>query len=284
MAMREPNATMSSLRAGRRRLRGFLTTGLLVQAVACASATVGDLGNHDAAAPDATGNGGNSTGGSGGKGGSGGAGGTSTSTAGICDPFTNAGCDSGKKCTALQTGSTLTLGCGTKGGGAENASCTQTAPAGTQTGDDCGDGLACFGAPATCHRMCLATGTANGCPGTEICSLEAPGLSTVKFCRATVSCLPLEQTGCASGEACYFSATGALCAQAGATNPGGNCASANDCARGSTCLMVGSTGTCSSFCSTASGGTPVCSGAGTGGSTCAALGGPSDEANLGSCR
>ncbi len=204
---------------------------------------------------------------------------------GNCDPFSNAGCDSGMKCTALQQGDgTLALGCDATGSKSEGDDCTQTASGGSQTGDDCGDGLACFGAPATCHRMCAASGTANGCPGSEICASTAPGLTTVAFCLAVTTCQALEQTGCPSGQACYFSQTGALCAQEGSKSPGDSCTVLNDCAKGSTCLLSGvSTGACSSFCSTASDGTPSCSSSGTGGGTCASLG-SSAEPDLGSCR
>ena len=285
MAIRGPNASAPRVRAaGLCHLHRVLVAGMALQAGACASATVGDVGTHADAAPNGSGTGGNATGGSGGggTGGTGGAGGTSVSTFGVCDPFTSSGCSSDKKCTALQTGTSLTIGCGSKGNGTEGATCTQTGPASTQTGDDCGAGLACFGTPATCHRLCSPSGT--DCPGTEVCNLPGPGLpDTVRFCRAITTCKALEQTGCPSGQACYFASTGAQCATKGAIQPGESCSGANDCDAGSTCIAVGSSRFCSSFCSTASDGTPSCSGASTGGSTCASLG-SADEPNLGSCR
>jgi hypothetical protein len=184
----------------------------------------------------------------------------------------------------------LALGCDAKGSKAEGNPCTQTMTGGSQTGDDCDSGLACFttqsGAPATCHRLCPTSGAANACPTNELCSLVVGGLNGLAFCRTVVACQPLEQTGCAAGEGCYFSTsdsyTGSLCAKAGTMKPGEACSAANDCAPGSTCVLAG-TAICASFCSTTIGGTPSCSGASTGGSTCATLGGPSDEANLGRC-
>ena len=287
MPIRRWNAPSVTCHAGTTRLLRILVAALGCQVWGCANAKVSDIGPR---ADGGTGDTGSS------------ANGKDTSspndkntkndgaTTGVCDPFSNARCDSGMKCTALQQGTgTLTLGCDARGSKAEGETCTQTTSNGAQTGDDCDNGLACFstqaGTSATCHRMCATSGTANGCPGSEICSLVAPGLTTVAFCRATTSCQPLEQTGCPSADqACYFSSTGALCAQEGTKNPGDACSAANDCAKGSTCLTVGAAGTCSSFCSTASGGTPSCSGSSTGGSICAALGGSSDEPNLGSCR
>jgi hypothetical protein len=211
---------------------------------------------------------------------------------GSCDPFTNSGCPSDKKCTALQSGSVLGLGCGGKASKGEGDTCSPVMTGGTQTGDDCGNQLACFKLAsdneATCHRICPTTGTANACPGTDTCSLVVPGLTNLAFCQTSTSCLPLEQTGCPSDQACYYGTKGAVCAPVPGSpkKPGEACVSANDCAKGSTCLLVGSAGVCSSFCSTASGGTPSCSGASTGGTICIALnsGTGTDEPNLGSCR
>jgi hypothetical protein len=293
MAIRGLNATTPNLLAGLRCLPCLLVAGLGIQAGACASATVA-AGGPDAAPADATATGGSGgTGGIGGKGGSSGTGGTSTSTTGVCNPFTNSSCRSSEKCTALQqSNGTLALGCDTKGSKAEGENCSQTVTGSSQTDDDCASGLACFSigsAAATCHRICPTSGTANACPANELCSLRVSTIDSLgfAFCRAVVTCQPLEQKGCQTGEGCYFSTsgsyTGSLCAKAGTTKPGDVCAVANDCEPGSTCLLVGA-GICSSFCSTTSGGTPSCSGASTGGDTCAALGGPSDEPNLGSCR
>jgi hypothetical protein len=207
---------------------------------------------------------------------------------GACDPFTNSGCSNGDKCIALQSGSALGMGCGSKGTKAVGDTCTPVMTGGSQTGDDCGNQLACFklasDASSSCHRICSTTGTANACPGTDTCSLVVPGLTNLAFCQASTSCLPLEQTGCPSGQACYFGTKGAVCAPEGSKQPGDACANANDCSKGSTCLVVGSAGICSSYCSTASDGTPSCSGSGTGGTICSVLGSSSDEPNLGSCR
>jgi len=288
MATRGPDASAPGALAGLRALRWVLVSGMTVAAWACASATVGDIGKHPDAGPDANGAGGNagSGGSQGGSGGSGGTGGTSTAAA--CDPFTNSGCASDKKCTALRSGSDLVLGCGSKGSGAEGDSCQPVLSGSSQTGDDCGEGLACFalsGEPsATCRRICPITGSANACPAGSLCNLGVPGLTDFAFCRTATTCLPLEQTGCLSGQSCYFASSGAQCAPTGTNAPGAGCNQANDCVGGSTCLVIGASGVCSAFCSTASGGTPSCTGADTGGSTCAALGGSSDEANLGSCR
>jgi hypothetical protein len=247
-------------------------------ALGCASAKVSDLaprpdgGTGDAAAvadgKDASGPNGKNYG---------------ASSYGACDPFSNVGCSNGQKCAALQqSDKTLALGCGDKGSKTEGATCTQTVTSGAQTGDDCTDGFSCFnvGSGTICHRICATVGT-DACPGTETCSVVVGGLAGLAFCEATTPCLALEQTGCPSDQACYYGTKGAICATAGAAQPGGTCNKANDCARGSTCLLVGTSGTCSSFCSTASGGTPSCSGASTGGTICSVLAG---EANLGSCR
>ncbi len=251
------------------------------QVIACASAKVGvpsegtDSGTGDAGSP------------TGGKDGSGGKNDEASSDAfyGPCDPFTSSGCSGGQKCTALQIGTELNLSCGSKGSKNEGDICTPDSTGGTQTGDDCGDQLACFRVNPdpdyTCHLICPTTGSANACPGTETCSLVVNGLNGLAFCQPSISCQPLEQTGCPSDQACYYGTKGAICATIGPVQPGGTCVNANECTKGSTCLTVDSTGTCSSFCSTADGGTPGCSGASTGGTICSALSG---EANLGSCR
>jgi hypothetical protein len=283
MRIRLSNVPSPSGDANAIRLLYVLVTVLGCQIWGCASAKIGDVGGQtdggtgDAEAPDsATPNDKNAKND---------AATADSASTGNCDPFSNSGCNSGMKCTALQqSDGTLALGCDAMGSKAEGDDCVQTTTGGSQTGDDCGNGLACFGVPTTCHRMCAASGTANGCPGSEICASTAPGLTTVAFCLAVTTCQPLEQTGCPSGQACYFSQTGALCAQEGSKSPGDTCTVLNDCAKGSTCLLSGvSTGACSSFCSTASDGTPSCSGSSTGGSTCASLG-SSAEPDLGSCR
>ena len=169
---------------------------------------------------------------------------------------------------------------GSKG---EGDSCSPSA-----TGDDCGELLACIRVNPdpnyTCQRICPLSGTANACPGTETCATQVKDFSTstgLAFCRATTSCLPIEQTGCPANQACYYAdKVGEICAPVPSqpVQPGSACVHANDCAKGSTCLTLGSTGTCFSFCSTAD------SGACPSGMTCSALGGSSDEANLGACR
>jgi hypothetical protein len=203
---------------------------------------------------------------------------------GTCDPFTNAGCSGDKKCAALQSGGALRLGCGDKGSKSAGDTCTQKTENGAQVGDDCGDGLSCFGAPALCQRLCS---DANRCPDSDICGPQT-GIPGIRVCQPVKKCKPLAQD-CATGEACYFTSgtdyKGALCATAGSKKPGDSCAQANDCQKGSNCLVVGSSGTCASFCSTASDGSPKCTGADTGGTLCDPLaGGESAEPNLGVCR
>jgi hypothetical protein len=202
-----------------------------------------------------------------------------------CDPFSNAGCPSDQKCSTLRNGSTLALGCGSKGNKGEEDLCTPIPTTGPQTGDDCGDGLACFSVAtlsSVCHRICALTGP-DTCPGSETCSLlvgtftDSTGLA---FCHATTPCQALGQTGCPADQACYYvDQKGSICASPGTAQPGSTCVHANDCAQGATCLTVNGIGTCFSFCSTASGGTPSCSA----GATCTALGGASKETNLGTC-
>jgi hypothetical protein len=288
MSLRGSFASMPEPRSGFRRVQLVLAAGLALGALGCASATVGDYGSHADAASTGGGSGGG-TGGSGGKGGSGGAGGAGGgggTSFGSCDPLTNSGCGSGQKCTALQSNGQLALGCDAVGSKKEGDTCSQTTDNGVQTGDDCASGLACFATQAgsaTCHRMCTPTGTGNVCPSTEICSLAAPGLDTIEFCRATTTCAPLTQTGCTSTQACYFSSTGAICAQEGSGKPGDACANANDCAKGSTCI-VGASAICSSFCSVSGSGGTTCTGTETGGSTCTSLGNAAAGLDVGYCK
>lgn len=211
------------------------------------------------------------------------------SYSGVCDPFSNSGCDSDKKCTALLSPedgkNVLALGCGDrKGSKSEGESCTQDAPSGTQTGDDCADGLACFaaGGGATCHRICPTSGTAHACPSSSICSLRVDSMTAVGLAFCQPSCKPLEQTGCQSGEACYSINLGDVCYPAGSVSPGDKCSitAPNDCASGSTCITNGSTGVCSSYCSMAADGTPRCSD----GKTCTPLPGNLSEPNAGYCK
>lgn len=202
-----------------------------------------------------------------------------------CDPFTNSGCPSDQKCTALLQGNAMALGCGAKGTKAEGATCSPTTTGDQQTGDDCGDGLACFRlqneTDFTCRRTCPITGTAHACPTGSICSVRVPGLSSYGFCGP--SCKPLEQTGCASGQACYLTSIGATCNNAGSTQAGDSCSQASDCKPGTTCITGLSNGNrCLAFCSTA-GSSPSCSG----GSTCTKV--PIDdvfmsEPSVGYCR
>ena len=280
MPIRRRNALAMKSHTGTTRLLGILVTALACQSLGCAKAKVRDVEQRDdggtgdvgpAAGKDtANPNGKND-------------GPASDALTNPCDPFTNSGCSGDQKCTALQSGKSLSLGCGSKDKRAVGESCT-----GSPTGDDCGDQLVCFKLDAdptyTCHRICPTSGTANACPGTDTCSLVIPGLTNLAFCQAAVSCLPLEQTGCPSDQACYYGTKGAVCAPIGSKQPGDACAHANDCVKGSDCITIGATSICSSFCSIESGGTPSCSGASTGGTICAAFGGTSDEANLGSCR
>ena len=276
-ATASPNASTATL---------VLTLAVSV-ILGCANAKVGNIGGRDAAAsdtadaastgsPDLTGA-------------------TSQDDAGQiiyspCDPFDNTGCSSGQKCSALRQGSSLSLGCGSKGTKSEGDACTPVPTADAQTGDDCGDGLGCFSTKADngtiCRRICPFPG-ANTCPNGGTCSMAVPGLSGLQFCVApspATSCLPLEQTGCSAGQACYATPTGATCYAAGKAQPGETCHAANDCAPGATCVTINGTSACHSFCSTSSGGTPSCSGTSTGGTFCAAWGTGADEANLGFCR
>jgi hypothetical protein len=208
--------------------------------------------------------------------------------AGVCAPFSNSGCDSDKKCTALQSGSTLSLGCGDKGDKAEGDDCATTSSNDQPTGDDCGNGLACLllasDTTSKCRRLCPASGTANACPTGEVCILQLPGVTGYLFCRP--SCKPLEQTGCDPDkkEACYLSNVGAKCLvhPDTPTKIGESCSSSSECEPGSTCLTFSSGNKCLKFCST-SGGSPSCPS----GSTCTKV--PVDdvfmsEPNVGTCK
>jgi hypothetical protein len=207
---------------------------------------------------------------------------------GVCTPFSNSGCSSDQKCTALQNGSSLELACAPKGDKAEGDECSTTSSNDRTTGDDCGNGLACLLVdPDTtwrCRRLCPTSGTANACPTGEVCVLQLPGLTGYYFCRP--SCKPLEQTGCNADqkEACYLSSVGAKC-MVHPDNPtkiGEACSSSSQCEPGSTCLTFSSGNKCLAFCST-SGGSPSCPS----GMTCAKV--PVDdvfmsEPNVGTCK
>jgi hypothetical protein len=285
MAVCESNATTASTRTPILELLSLLA-GLGL--AGCASGTVVNV-NPDTSASDA---GEKKDGGSPNDQNSKNDGPAADALYGACDPFTNSGCASGEKCTALQQSSgKLALGCDSKGSKGEGQDCSQTVTGGSQTSDDCNSGLACFsttGAQATCHRICPTSGSANACPTGELCSLAVDGLDSLAFCQPVTPCQPLEQSGCGSEEGCYFLAsggyTGPLCLKKGSKKPGIACALANECEPGSNCLMLGSSGTCSSFCSTTDGDTPSCTGSATGGTICDPLGGSSSEPNLGICR
>lgn len=259
-----------------------LAGALTWQVIGCASAKVGNQDPTRDAGSDASSS-------AGGKDGSNSTrnDGSGDVVYGSCDPFSNSGCSSDKKCIALQSGNALGLGCGSKGAKAEGDTCTPEMSGGDQTGDDCGSQLACFklatDSSYTCHRICPTNGGASACPGTDTCSLVVPGLTGLAFCQKSTTCLPLEQTGCPDGQACYFGDKGAVCAPTGTSPPGGSCNRANDCAKGSTCLIL-PPGVCSSFCSTASGAATTCTGSSTGGNLCSPLSGDSVEPNLGACR
>jgi hypothetical protein len=204
---------------------------------------------------------------------------------GNCEPFTNLGCGAGSKCTALQQpDGALAMGCAALGSKVEGEACTQVmvSSGGTtvQVDDDCADGLACFsvqaGAPATCHRMCNSDGS-RACPSAEACLVVAPGLAVVEFCRPTEACSLVDQTGCTTGRACYWSSSGALCATVGSGKVGDPCVNANDCVPGATCLAL-SPNRCVAFCSTA--GTPGCPD----GSTCSAVSSGTAAASVGYCK
>lgn len=215
-----------------------------------------------------------------------GATGPDNTPAGVCAPFSNSGCSSDQKCTALLNGSTLSLGCGGKGNKGEGDDCTTTSLNDQPTGDDCGNGLACLflegDDTSKCRRLCPTSGTANACPTGSVCTLNL-NLPGYLFCGP--SCKPLEQTGCAAEnkEACYLNRLGAKC-QTHPDSPtkiGGSCSTASECEPGSTCITFSSGNKCQAFCST-SGGSPSCPG----GTTCQKV--PVDdvfmsEPNVGTC-
>jgi hypothetical protein len=187
--------------------------------------------------------------------------------AGSCDPLTNDGCPSDQKCTALRDGNTLSLGCGNRsdsgtGEKGENDDCQPVPDTGRQTGDDCGNGLACFnwaGESPKCHRLCAHSGCSRDCADGWACNRQLPGIEGYWSCG--VSCRPLDQTGCQPDEGCYVASSGPTCAQAGSKATGEECdpSKVNDCVAGSTCITGLSNGNrCLAFCST-SGGSPGCS-------------------------
>ncbi len=232
-------------------------------------------------------------GGTAGSGAGGGAGASGASGAGggassACDPFSNAGCTAGTKCTVLQTPVTFSLGCGSKAGKTAGATCTQTASGQMQTGDDCADGLACIALQGettpTCRQFCMTSGATRACPASMTCSLLITNLPGTSFCRPTTSCTLLPQTGCPTGQGCYLVSTGSTCAPAGRATPGSGCTAANDCAPGSTCITTNGVSSCASFCSLAAGGPPACAASGTGGASCMPTPGTPPEPSTGICR
>lgn len=203
---------------------------------------------------------------------------------GSCNPLTNDGCSSDKKCTALRAGDSLSLGCGSRGDKSENDECQPVPETGPQTGDNCGSGLACFnwaGESPKCHKLCVHSGCSRDCAEGWACNRRLPGIDSYWSCG--VSCRPLEQSGCPSNEGCYVASGGPVCAEAGKKAVGEECDSSkvNDCEAGSTCITGLSNGNrCLAFCST-SGGSPSC------GTTCIKI--PVDDAvmsqpNVGYCR
>ena len=286
MSMRRRNALSMNSHAGKMRLLGILVIALDCQALGCVKAPLGNVrqtndGGTGEARPQADGkdtsnpNEEND-------------GAKSDAQNTFCDPFSNFGCSGDQKCSAMRFASALVLNCGSKGSKTEGDTCTPIMPRTVQSGDDCGDGLACLSVGsetnATCHRICPISGSGNSCPGSEPCSVKVgtfADLTGLAFCQGTTTCLPLEQTGCSDNEACYYAdKVGAICAPkpSAPVQPGGRCVNANDCAQGSTCVTIGSTGTCFTFCSTTDSGTCPS------GMTCSSTNGSSDEAYLGTCR
>jgi len=184
--------------------------------------------------------------------------------AGPCDPFSNAGCSSDRKCTAVLSNGSLVLSCGSKGSKSEGDECSRTSE-GDQLGDDCGDGLACFklqedkSTSSTCRRFCPTSGTDHACPTGSVCRISYSTLGGYGFCGS--SCKPLEQSGCSDVQACYLTSIGALCGGKGSTKIGDGCTGStpNECEPGSTCVTGLSNGNkCLAFCAMG-GGSPSCS-------------------------
>ena len=267
------------------------TTGLSGHSGAGTQGGVGaaGVGAGGAAGGEPSGRGGGAqTAGASGTGGAAGGGGASAGGVGGCDPLSNAGCGVGAKCTVLQTATSFTLGCGSKGTKGPGETCTQATSGQMQTGDDCADGMACFAlqgeSKPTCRQFCMAAGAMTACLSGMACTLQINQLPGSSFCQTSISCTLATQTRCPSGQACYLVSTGATCAPAGTAAPGAGCASANDCARGSTCVTTGGVSTCASFCALTAGGTPACAATGTGGPTCTATPGTPPEPSTGICR
>jgi hypothetical protein len=66
----------------------------------------------------------------------------------------------------------------------------------------------------------------------------------------TAPCDPVSQTGCASGQSCYWNGTAAVCSAPGPALRGHSCSSAISCAAGLGCAVVGYNGVCRRYCRT----------------------------------
>ena len=162
----------------------------------------------------------------------------------IADIITQDGCDTGDKCTIVDTAGTIdcvangTVGIGLDCGGG-----------GT---DDCLAGMVCMSLQGetgnTCKQACDATHT---CPTDYVCSVNVTTpAGALTICAATDDCDPFDATNCNTGEGCYIvSAAGdTMCITAGTNALGASCTYLNECGIGATCYGAQGSSVCTEFC------------------------------------
>ena len=156
-----------------------------------------------------------------------------------CNPYCQLGCDDGEQC-VIDAAFFTCHPVGTLGFGA-----TCSGPA------SCGPGMSCFPLPGStvpvCQMPCIDDGD---CPGPSQCAVTANlgGGSELSLCANThQECDPLAQTGCATGQACYFDGGATLCWPPGTSGEGEICEglAPNACGAGLHCLV-----SCRPLCST----------------------------------
>lgn len=160
--------------------------------------------------------------------------GTNGSVAGICfgdDCLPPAsGCESGERCTVLSAGTQAIAACVPAGPVTIGGDCSV---------DECEPGAMCVGTGSgyVCRAYCDA-GSDCGAED-QHCVWPWPSLPAVGLC--TEGCDPVRQTGCASGDACYYldPADGSTdCFPAGTLPEGTDCSSLMDfCQPGLDCVL-----------------------------------------------
>jgi hypothetical protein len=148
--------------------------------------------------------------------------------AGACDPVRRTGCASGDACRVEPDGQNV---CSPSGGGGQGQFC--------EVASECQPGYGCLNDydGAQCRQYCDTRSPA--CPSENPACRGLPG-TWVGYCAAATEpvCDPVQQTGCATGDACYlYDFSGATsCTLPGGSGPGAYCSVANECGRGLGCF------------------------------------------------